>query len=172
MNLFPKWFFPVRIFWFTLGIVFGFHIKLFKDKLVRIKWILLAVTLALIPIGMIEWEIYFRLSGLEWLDHRETILDSIYALTFIFSILAFQDALFPLSDTVNNLGVKSYGIYLTHSIFMIYASRIIFHVAPTILAYQIIFQPLIIMIGLGIPLLLMAAVNRSPLKGMYTYIFG
>ncbi len=122
-TLIPKWFFPARIFWFSLGIVAGFHIKTLKTWLEQIKWYLLATTIILVPLGMLEWELYLRISGRPWIDPRETLLDTVYTLAFIFSFLAFDKILSTrYSKQINDLGTKSFGIYLTHSPVMEYTA--------------------------------------------------
>ena len=78
----------------------------------------------------------------------------------------------PLNKQVSDLGSKSFGIYLVHVPVMEYTARAIYVLLPWVLAYQILFLPTIAVLGLGIPLLMMAVVNRSPMRRYYTYIFG
>lgn len=171
-NLFPKWFFPARIFWFTLGLVIGFHLDQFKPFLQRYRWVFLTVAVAAIPLGVIEWELYFRLSGQEWLAHRETLLDSIYSLALLLSFFAFSQARLPLPKTVENLGSRSYGIYLTHAIFIQYAAKVVYQLAPQALGYQIVFQSVLLLAGFAGPLVLMAVFERTTLRRFYKYVFG
>jgi len=169
----PKWFFPARIFWFTLGVVAGFQLKTMKNWLDKYKWHFLIAAIVLIPLGMLEWELYLRVSGELWIDPRETFLDSLYTLAFIFSFLAIdQISSIPFSKQISDLGAKSFGIYITHSPVMEYTARGIYHLAPWILGYQILLQPILILAGLGLPLLLMTVVNRSPARKYYQYLFG
>jgi len=168
----PKWFFPARIFWFTLGVVAGFHMQAFDGFVRRIRWWALGLALILFPLGMLEWEIIQDFSGQPWLAHRETILDSLFSAAFVFSFLGFKRAAAPYSAQLNNLGSKSFGIYLIHSPVMEYTARLVYHVAPWVLASQVLFQPLLIVLGLGVPLAMMAVVNRSPARAYYKYSFG
>jgi len=169
---FPKWFFVTRIFWFSLGIVLGERLAEFKKTFYPLRWILLGGALLLIPVGMIEWETYFKLSGLPWLSTLDTLLDIPYELAIIFGILAFDKAKFPFFDRLSWLGTKSYGIYLIHGLVIEYVAKMIYRFLPRLLAYQVILQPVLILLGLGIPLLLMMAFDKSPLRRFYTYIFG
>ena len=57
--------------------------------------VFLVTAIVCIPLGMLEWEAIFKFSGLEWLNMRETILDSIYTLAFIFAFLAFTESHYP-----------------------------------------------------------------------------
>lgn len=169
----PKWFFAVRLFWFSFGIVAGFNLHLLEIWLPRWRWPLLGATLLLIVVGIVEWEWIVRSSGEFWLDHRETFIDTFYALAFILVVLAFYRHASPVDRPVEELGLKSYGIYLIHSPVMEYTARTVYHLAPALLASQILFQPLVMVAGLGIPLLLMSAVNRAPaVQRFYKYSFG
>lgn len=174
-NLVPKWLFLGRILWFPLGIIIGFHSEAVGKFLARYSTWLLAGAALLVPLGMIEWEIFFRLSGEAWLPHRETYLDTIYSIVLIFGILGLQNKRLPYLAPTSNVGAKSYGIYLTHAIFIEYTARIIYVVAPALLAYQIVLQPIFILVGLGGPLLLMSFMDKIPisrLRRSYAYIFG
>lgn len=168
----PKWFFPVRIFWFSFGMVAGFHLAELKALLARIKWLALVTAVVLLPLGMVEWEAILRISGQPLLTHRETLLDSVYSLAVLLAFLAFDKTPLPFAKRLEDLGAKSFGIYLVHSPVMEIVARGLYHVAPWVLAYQILFQPLIIVAGLGVPLLLMALVDRSPARKFYKYLFG
>lgn len=171
-NLLPKWLFLTRIFWFPLGIVVGFHTKEFKQWLLRSgKW-LIPSSLFLLVVGIFEWEFLFRTSGLDWLPHRETITDVLYSLAAIFSLLSFDFGRSKLGQVTETLGARSYGIFLTHGIFIVYAAKVIYHATPAILGYQFLFQPLLFLVGIGFPLLIMKLSEISPLKQVYNYLYG
>jgi len=167
----PGWFFPSRIFWFALGIVFGFHLSKIKSWLPKIQRIAFIATIFFYIIGVIEWELVTRYVG-EWVVPIETIIDSLYAISFLFLFLSFDKVKLPLSSWIQDIGSKSLGIYLAHVPAQGYPSRIIYHIAPWILGRQFIFLPLIFILGLGIPLGLMKIVNVSPARRYYKYIFG
>lgn len=174
----PNWFFLSRILWFTAGIVIGFHPTPFKEFIANTKWILLAAALLCIPIGIWEWETYYRLSGLEWLDHRETFIDTIYSAALILSYLAFDQIKWPLKEQLSKLGVHSFAIYLTHSLFITYTARIIYLLAGRLdifkyfLGYQVLLQPILILVGLFGPLLIIWFVEKTPANKFYKYILG
>lgn len=170
--LFPKWLFLTRVFWFSLGIVLGNHLSEFKQTFYPYRWVLLGGAVVLIVVGMVEWEFYFKLSGLDWLPYRETLIDYIYGLVVILGILAFEKAKFPFFDALSWLGSKTFGVFLIHAIVIEYVARLIYRFTPQVLAYQILLQPILIIFGLGIPLLLMAIVDKSPARRFYSYLFG
>ena len=174
MGLTQSWFFPSHLLWFTAGVAVGFHLDAFKTVLARFKWGFLAVALILLPLGVVEWQWILQRSSEMWLPIRETLLDSVYAAAFILAFLSFGDLSLPYSGALGDLGSRSYGIYLVHSPVLAYGARAIYGLAPWLLAYQFLFVPLLVVLGLGIPLLFMAAVEwrQSPVRGSYRYIFG
>jgi len=172
VRVMPKWFFPVRIFWFALGMVVGFHIRTLKDALVRLRWVWLSATAVMLVLGILEWEVLVVRSGSRGLQTQETLIDGLYGLGVILTFLAFSNARLPFAGELSSLGSKSYGIYLIHSPVMQYLSRALYHLAPGVLAHQFLLLALLIVCGLGLPLLLMFAVNRSPARPYYAYQFG
>jgi len=167
-----SWFFTIQFFWFIFGVVSGFHLQRIKPVLKRIRWIFVVMLVALFIIGIFEWEYLLKLSGRDWLDPRETLIDQIYAGFFILTILSFEEIKIPFASQWSDLGTKSYGIYLSHSLALEYTARLIYHVAPNLLAYQILFQPILIIMGFGVPLTAMALLNKSPARRYYKYLFG
>ena len=111
-------------------------------------------------------------SGQSWIAPQETIIDNLYAAMFLLSFLAFEQVRLPMADKMSYLGSKSYGIYLVHSPVIEYTARVIYHLIPVLLSFQLLFQSSLWVAGLGVPLLLMAIVNRSPFRRFYNYLFG
>jgi peptidoglycan/LPS O-acetylase OafA/YrhL len=138
----------------------------------RNRWVLLAATPILFVLGVLEWERLLQASGDVWLSPAVTIVDDLYALAFILTILAFERAALPLAKPFSDLGAKSYGIYLTNALVLMIVAKGIYHVAPSLLGRPLILQVILVAFGLGGPLLLMALVNRSPARRYYKYLFG
>ncbi|HZD11473.1 MAG TPA: acyltransferase family protein [Candidatus Binatia bacterium] len=174
MPVTASWLFPGHLFWFAWGIITGFNLEGLKRLLARIKWYLLAIVIILFPLGMLEWELILRASPEAWIASRETVLDSFYAAAVILTFLAFHDIPVPYSAQLGELGTKSFGIYLAHAPVLEVTARVVYNLAPFFLAYQFLFQPLLVLIGIGIPLLLMRLVSmeKSPVRIYYQYIFG
>jgi peptidoglycan/LPS O-acetylase OafA/YrhL len=168
----PKWFFLAHLFWFSAGVVVGFQHQAFKAVLERVQWLLLPALTVLFLAGVVEWELLLRWSGSPWRENRATLLDGMYAATMILSFLSIRDLRLPFPDKLIALGTQSFGIYLVHGIVMEFFSRGLYHFAPWILGQQWLFQPLLIALGLSVPLVLMWAVRRSPSRGLYAYVFG
>jgi membrane-bound acyltransferase YfiQ involved in biofilm formation len=168
----PTWLFYTRMFWFVLGMVLGFHLQTIKPMIIRIRWWLMVGLVVFFIVGVIEWEVILRLSGENWISPWDSIVDWLYSLFFILVYIVFDQLKIPYSKQIGNIGSKSYGIYLSHTLVLIISSKLVYHLVPAILAYQIIYQPLLISLGIAIPLMLMAVVDRSPFRKYYTYIFG
>jgi surface polysaccharide O-acyltransferase-like enzyme len=90
----------------------------------------------------------------------------------LLAFLAFDRVNYPLSKQLEVLGTKSFGVYLVHSLALTVVSKVVYHVAPALLAWQGVYQPVLIVSALALPLILMAIVNRSPARKLYAYQFG
>jgi probable poly-beta-1,6-N-acetyl-D-glucosamine export protein len=171
--LLPSWFFPGFVFWFALGIVIGFRLQELKELQSKVdKRVLLTLLVGIFLAGMFEWEFLLQLSGQDWIASRHTLIDALYSGIFILAFISFDHINYPLASQIGGLGTKSFGIYLVHAPVLEYTARLIYHVLPILLAYQVLFLPVLITLGLGIPLLLMTAVKKSPAKFSYGYLFG
>lgn len=168
----PSWTFPGYVFWFTWGVVVGFHLSKFKMWAASRRWLFLTLAVVMIPLGMFEWELLLRLSGQQWLAPTRVFSDELFSAALIMCFLAFNNVKLPFSNRLSELGTKSFGVYLVHSLVLVWTAKVIYRYAPWVLGHQLVFQPLLIVMGLGIPLLLMAAVNLSPARRYYQYIFG
>ena len=167
-----SWFFTTYLFWFSFGIVAGFHLQNLKLKLNPVRNLFPVLLVIFFLLGVVEWEYLLRLSGQDWIGPRETLIDQLYSGAFILSFLLFEKFTPPFAAQLTDLGSKSFGIYLTHSPVLEYSARFIYHILPAILAYQAIFQPVIIVLGFGVPLTVMAIFNRTPARVFYKYVFG
>jgi len=172
MFLNRSWLFTTYVFWFSFGIVAGFHLQQVKNVLNRLKNSFPVLMVIFFILGVIEWEYLLRLSGQEWIGPSETLIDQVYSGAVILGFLLFEKFNPPLAAQLANLGGKSYGVYLVHAPVLEYSARLIYHILPGILAYEALFQPALIVLGLGIPLVLMAAINRSPARMLYKTVFG
>lgn len=172
VDLVPKWFFPARIFWFSFGVVAGFHLPVLKAWASRGRRLWLGLVVVTFILGMIEWEIYVKLSGPGWLNHRETLIDDVYCLALLLCFIGFEDFVVPFSRQVSYLGAKSFGIFLAHSPALELGARTVYHVAPWLLAQQLLLQPFLIFVGFAVPLGIIQLVERSPARRYYKYLLG
>jgi len=86
--------------------------------------------------------------------------------------VAFEGFALPFPTALGRLGSKTYGVYLLHPKIMEVVARLIYHLLPLVLAFEILFQPILIVSSLAIPLGVMAAVNRSRARRFYRWLFG
>jgi peptidoglycan/LPS O-acetylase OafA/YrhL len=121
---------------------------------------------------VVEPEVIYRSTGTDWRGGPLVISGSLYAVAFIPCFLAFHELPIPLSGIFNQLGKKSYGIYLIHPTVLEFVARLIQQFLPWMLAYQVLFQPVLVVSAIGAPVLLMATVARSPARRAYRYLFG
>ena len=167
-----SWLFTGFLFWFVFGIVFGFHSAEIKVAFVRLRWVALAGLALVFVMGMIEWEALLHASGQAWIAPEETLIDQVYAGLFLIAFLGFEKFSLPANKGISQIGTKSFGVYLAHSLALTYTAKLIYHFTPQLLGVQWIFQPVLYVAGLGIPLLLMAILARSPLRRYYSLVFG
>ena len=172
-------FFPREVVYFVFGIIFGIHLTTIQQRLTRFKWHLLILLVFSAILSLVEAEVIYRIlgGGYNYLNHTgggaATIPMTVYVFSFILCFFAFEEVRYPFSRTLSHkIGPKSYGIYLIHPIFIQLVPKIFYHVAPWLLAYQILYQPALIIISLGIPLLMMKLVENSRARGVYRYLFG
>lgn len=164
--------FTGNIFWFTFGIAFGFHQQEMRKIFYRFRWLFLGGSIIFYLLGVFEWEYLLQLSGKHWLGSRETLVDLFYAACFLALFIAMENVKLPFQKTISQIGARSYGIYLSHSLALMVAARLTYHFAPQILAIQWLFQPLLWVVGLVGPLILITIVDRSPLRRYYALVFG
>jgi Acyltransferase family len=167
-----SWLFTSFLFWFSLGIVIGFHNSVIKPWLVRFRWYLFAALVLVFFMGIVEWEVLLRASGQDWIAPQETLIDQIYAGLFLLGFLGFEQAALPAMAAISQIGTKSFGVYLVHSLALIYTAKLIYHFIPGLLGMQWLLQPILLVVGLGIPLLLMEITARSPARRYYSILFG
>lgn len=166
--------FPMSLFWFVFGMVYGFHFKDFSQRLEKIKWGLLIGCIVFGALIMVEYSVLWDLSGRDWLGRGVDLIftKTIYRSLFLLTFLAFYKAKLPFQDKLSKLGSKSLGVYVVNQNANYVVALFMYFVTPWILGIQIMYQSIIIAVGLGIPLLLMAIVNRPPTRKYYRYLFG
>lgn len=166
----PDWLPLFSMTFFILGIIFGLHLESFKVWLTRNKRILFVALPITAVLTIIESDLLLRNTLEQWGANVGAISYHLYGVVAILCIMTASKI--PFSKKITNLSNKSYGIYLIHMIVMSLLAKSIYHFTPQILAYQIIFVPLVFTFGLEVPLLLMAVVAKSPARRYYRYIFG
>ncbi len=168
----PLWFFPRRIFWFALGIVFGFHFQEFKPTLLKLKPVFLAGIVVFYILSIVEFETLLNMSGEGWIGSFSTFSNAFYAASVVFSFLLADNLKLPNESFLSDLGTKAYGVYLLNDQVLDLTGTLLFRTAHFILSYQFLYLPIMIAAGLGIPVLLMNLIKKSPARKYYSYLFG
>jgi peptidoglycan/LPS O-acetylase OafA/YrhL len=173
MEYTPRWLFPMLFSWFALGMVAHIYRLELMRWLPRYKWHLLAATVALAILSMVEYVLVGQAIGQVWLGHYfGGYARFFYGLAFIFCFLSFEDWTLPSSKQILYLGSKSLGIYLVHNRLMYLAAVFLYNRVPQVLGNQFLYQGILIVFALGGSLLLMELVKATPARRYYKYLFG
>lgn len=169
----PIWFFPGHLFYFSIGLVAGMHVQDFSQWLSRSRWILLISSVVLFALSVAEYEYLSNLLQDLWLVPKYSgLFRDLFAVTFTLSILAFDYMPVPYPEKISQLGGKSLGIYFANAPLLAMTIWLINKVEPRIFGYPLLFQVILISVGLGGSLLLMAVLKKSRARKTYPYIFG
>lgn len=174
MRVTPLWFFPRRIMYFVIGAIAGIYVKEFKEWVTQYKWWLLGTVVATAVLSIVEYELVAYLLGREWLGPNFSGIGRIaYATTFSICFLAFEDVAVPYAKQLNDLAMKSLGVYLINTPAIYVVGTLIYHFAPTIYtSMPLLYFVILTVAGLAIPIFLMELVRKTPAKAMYRYAFG
>jgi probable poly-beta-1,6-N-acetyl-D-glucosamine export protein len=168
----PDWLCLHWGFYFSIGVIYSLNIKQCKAWLNRTRWILLAVLNILAVAAVGESQLLNRSLPNGWQGQTGILMPALYALVFVLCFITFDNVEIPAGNQLCQLGTHSFGIYLVHPKLIEYVARVIYHVAPMLLAHQIIFILLLIVSGIGIPLITMELAARSKAHRFYRYVFG
>lgn len=169
----PRWFFPSRIFYFAIGVVAGMNILDFRAWVTKHRWLLLGILIASAILSFVEYNFIASLSGKIWIGpNNPGLARLVYATTFGLCFLGFGDWEVPCSRAIEFLGARSLGIYLVNVPMMYIAAVMMFKFTPFVLGIQWIYQPVLVIVGIGAPLLLMEITRRSPVRFGYRFLFG
>ncbi len=170
-HLFSMWFIAPWFFYYSLGLVVGFHQSMIIKWVTNKKWLLLLATIIGGIISIMESDIVFRMTHIDWVGPL-TFSTYLYASAFILTFIAFSFVNIPFAGFFNYLGTLTFGIYLLHNEIIEFIANSIHVKIPQLLNYQIIFQPILISISILGPIGVMKLVQKSPLRHYYRYLFG
>jgi hypothetical protein len=139
----------------------------------KIKWQLAIATVALLILSLVEYELFDRLTGPEWIGPTfRGVTNRVYSILFILSFLVIDIDWIPLSEKITYLGRLSFGIYLANIPIIYLVAVLLYKYAPWILGNQFLYQGILVIAGLGMPLLLMKLASLSRARPYYRYVFG
>jgi len=164
---------------FPLGTVCGFQAGRIGRWLSRYKWFLLVAAIVLgvlsvletLALNHLQTDVLHR-SQEAWLGAYELKLSTtVYAVVATFAVLAFDRKAMRFADLVERIGSRSYGIYLVHPIVIQIVATFLYFTAPWLASQQWLLQSILFLLAVGLPMLLMTVVSRSPGKKFYRYAF-
>ena len=157
-------------FYFVFGLVAGFNQPQLKKIINHYRWILFGLVIIAGAAAVAEAEWVFQTTEMMWRSRTLTLPSAIYAISFILAFLAFENVRLP--DFFYKLGVNTLGIYLIHKTVLLIAPKAVYHILPFVLGIQAVYQPLLIAVGIVIPLLLMTVTRSLPIRKYFRLIFG
>jgi fucose 4-O-acetylase-like acetyltransferase len=173
IRLTPIWFFPGRIFYFSIGLVAGMHVQEFGQWISRVKWGLLITAIIVFAITIIEYEYLVNLLDRYWLiPVYAGALKPIYAVSLVLCILAFAEVRLPYANKISDIGAKSLGIYFINTPVLYVVGSLLYYFAPAVLGMPFLYQAFLLTFGYMVPLLMMSITVRTPARKVYHYVFG
>jgi len=167
------WLFVWQAFYFPLGVVVGFRSPSIQRTISRFRWVLVVMSIILGVVSVLESEWLYQVTeNFEWAHSLVKISSSLYAVVFILAFLAFKTTKGRFSQVVDWIGMRSYGIYLLHPELLALIARIVYHTAAWLLSQQLLLMLILVISGMVITLLVMEGIARSPIRGIYHYLFG
>lgn len=169
----PNWAFPRWITYFALGLVVAFNVG--KTRRFLAKYQRQIVVLAGISwmLNIAEGSYLLQAYRTYWTAGVSTFSYHVFALSVIAGFLSLGDTAILKSGLVQDLGKRSYGIYLLHLPIIDLGARGVRKIAPGMLAHQAVLVPFLFVVGLGLPLLAMTALSRAKrARRAYRYLFG
>lgn len=148
---------------FPLGLVFSIHEKKLKPMVHRIWWMLLAATVVLFALGVLD---AVRIVRMPWTRAFAPV-----PLTLLLPLVSRNSI--PLLGLFEMLGRRSYGIYLAHFVAINAAVFLATQFAPLVPSLTPAIFPALLVGALLTPLLLMDAMTRVvPARRLFRYVFG
>lgn len=168
-----RWIFAGSILHFSLGLVAGLNVEAASQWIQRRRWWLLGAVIATLSLSLVEYELLVRWSGQEWLGPNNPGIARItYATLVAPCFLGFAATRVPMSKHLAYLGANSLGIYLANIPFAYSIAVIMYRFTPAVLGSQLVYLAVLILAGLGGPLILMWMWKRLPVRRYYRFAFG
>jgi peptidoglycan/LPS O-acetylase OafA/YrhL len=148
--------------YFPLGLVYGLHMKAMVPRLQKLRWPLMVLTFA---------AFILRSLHVNGVVHLPLIAD-LAPLPFVMLLPAIDRRSIPLIGTLEEIGKRSYGLYLTHLLVLDLTLWVIGTAMPGLFHYQVALLPILFLVALQVPLLLMNSLARSPARAIYRFALG
>ena len=159
--------------YYVLGVLLGTHSRRMVRSLSRYRSTLLACSVALAFLMLVESQVLWQWSAdWDWAHGPGRIPATLFSLAFLLYAMTWPVPTSNLARTIERGGTLSYGIYLIHPKALEIGARAIYHLAPGLLARQVPLALLLFAMTLTGCWLVMALVARSPARRVYHLVFG
>lgn len=169
----PTWFFPEHLLWFVMGIVVKMRFAEFKESFLynRLLWLGLLIVFGVLSI--VESEYLAAVRNVEWLGVGFNGLSrEIYSASVLMFFVVNEGLRIPFEKFFSYLGGKSMAVYLTNSPTIYLVASLLFKFTPWVLGSQLIYQFILVGVGLGIPLLIIYVVDHTRLRIYHRFVLG
>lgn len=149
--------------YFPMGLVFSMHNTALKPQLQRWMWVSVTAVTLLFLLGIAN---AFGLVAAPWARFLAPI-----PLMFLLPVINRNSI--PSVSRFEQVGRRSYGIYLIHFIVLDWVLLGISWLLPGLFDYPLLVYPLLFVVALFAPLLFMEWVSKRPsTRKVYRYVFG
>jgi peptidoglycan/LPS O-acetylase OafA/YrhL len=148
--------------YFPLGMVFSLHAGIITPHLQKFNWALAGATCTFFLLGFLSVRTVLNFPAAYF----------IIPLPFLGFAATISRNSIPLVRSLETVGKRSYGLYLTNLIVLDTILYAIALAAPQALNFQLVLVPTLFVLALGIPLAIMNGFARLPNMGFYRFVFG
>jgi hypothetical protein len=154
--------------------VVGLYTQSVVPRLVQAKWKLLGAAIFFAILSVVEYFVADRLNGEAWIGPSFAgFMRNFYIFFTILALVSIDMATNRVTKQIQTMGSQSLGIYLANIPSIYAVALFMYHFTPWALEIQIVYQTVLAIAGVAIPLLLMRMVRSlTTLRPSYRYIFG
>ena len=165
-------FFPTWILFFVLGVLFGCKGQSFKAWIVRHRQGLTVGVVVFGSLAIVEAQWLIDHAHVNWRYSPLTMTSLLYSLCFVLAFMAYEGMQPQLVRVLNYLSTRTFGIYLIHEAVLKVGAKVVDTQLHWLATYTLIYTCVLTAVAIVIPLMLMAAVLKSPARRYYRYLFG
>jgi fucose 4-O-acetylase-like acetyltransferase len=147
---------------FPLGLVYGLHAKKLNLWLTKFVWVVVGATTVLFVVDLLD--VFSVISA--------PMAGYICPVMFMLILPVIKRDFIPLVRQLERVGRRTYGVYLTHLIILNLVLLGIKYLAPWMFNLHLLLFPLLLILGLWVPLIMMESVATGLAKQVYRYVFG
>jgi peptidoglycan/LPS O-acetylase OafA/YrhL len=147
---------------FPLGIVFSLNSQNYKPWLSKLKWLFGGLTIVMFSVALVDAQNIIT----------APLARFIGPIVFLFAIPVIKRNSIPAVRQFEEVGKRSYGIYLTHLIILDSLFLIISKLVPKLFQISGLLTPFMLFLGITIPIFVMTKLSKSVFRKYYRYIFG